>query len=98
TTSPALAQATLTDFLYGDQRLAAPHPSATHASRSSSSHKHRAHRSAGSAAAAAGLYATSSSGQSSLVSARVYIPFQVLYPSLQTGPATQQAARAYDLR
>ena len=32
------------------------------------------------------------------MSASVNLPFRVLYPALQTGPASQQPARAYALR
>jgi polyisoprenyl-teichoic acid--peptidoglycan teichoic acid transferase len=97
TTTPALAQATLNDFLYGEQKLKAPHAALAPKRHSAKSRSHR-HRSAVSAAAAAGLYPTSSTGESALVSASVKTPFQVLYPSLQTGPATQQSVRAYDIR
>jgi LCP family protein required for cell wall assembly len=96
TTTPALARATLNDFLYGDQKLAPAH--AAHARGASKSHSHRSHRSGVSAAAALGLYPTSSSGQSALAGASVSTPFQVLYPAFQTGPSTQQTVRAYDIR
>lgn len=93
-TTPALAQATLEDFMH-----APPHPilpalrPPTHAS---SSH-HRHHRSHRSSPAAIGLYPTSSAGDSEAVKAAVAVPFPVLYPTLQTGQAEQQQVRAYKL-
>ena len=103
TTTPALAQATLRDFLYGRQKVSLPHAALVRARRSSRSRSRsrgsrHAAPSAAAAAAAIGLYPTPSSGQSSLVSASVNLPFRVLYPALQTGPASQQPARAYALR
>jgi LCP family protein required for cell wall assembly len=92
TTSPSLAQATLADFLHGQQKLSAPKPSAP-LRRAGQGH----HRSTGSSAASIGLYPTASSGQDELVKAAVEVPFRVLYPSLQTGPAAQQPVRAYTL-
>jgi polyisoprenyl-teichoic acid--peptidoglycan teichoic acid transferase len=90
TTTPELARATLNDFLYGSQRLSVQHASATPA------HHHGS--SASASAAAAGLFATSASNRAAVSSARAYVRFPIRYPSLQTGPAVQQAVRAYDLR
>jgi polyisoprenyl-teichoic acid--peptidoglycan teichoic acid transferase len=93
TTTPALAEATLNDFLHGAQKLSLPH-SVTAPPRP----RHGRHSSTAAASAAIGLYPSSSAEKSQLVRAAVGLPFPVLYPSLQTGPATQQTARAYDLR
>jgi LCP family protein required for cell wall assembly len=90
TTTPALAQATLRDFLNGVQRVRLPSSATlTRASR----HGH----SRSTTAAAIGLYPTSSAGESPVVNAAVNIPLHVLYPSLQTGAAVQQQVRAYTL-
>jgi polyisoprenyl-teichoic acid--peptidoglycan teichoic acid transferase len=94
TTTPTLAQATLEDFLHGDQKV---HLSA--ASRFSGvSRKNHHHLSASSAAAAIGLYSTSSANESEAVNAALNVPFRVLYPSLRTGSAVQQQVRAYTLK
>jgi LCP family protein required for cell wall assembly len=93
TTTPELAAATLNDFLHGAQKLSLPRASAA-----SSSTRHGRHDSAGASSAAIGLYPTSSAERSQPVKAAASLPFPVLYPSLQTGPATQQTVRAYDLR
>lgn len=93
TTTPALAEATLNDFLHGAQKLSLPH-----SSTSSSATRHGRHGSAGTSSAAIGLYPTSSAGRSQAAGAAVRLPFPLLYPSLQTGPASQQSVRAYDLR
>jgi LCP family protein required for cell wall assembly len=90
TSSPALIQATLNDFLHGRQKVSLP-PSkpraAAHGRRGSS---------ANASPAAIGLYPTS--GQSQAVSAALSVPFRVLYPSLQTGSASQQQVHSYVLR
>jgi LCP family protein required for cell wall assembly len=97
TSSPELEQATLRDFLYGHQRLAPPRSSS---SSSGSSHHHHHHHSSGAAPSAASedLYPTPSSDEDQAVSAAVQVPFPVLYPRLQSGPATQEEVRPYALR
>jgi polyisoprenyl-teichoic acid--peptidoglycan teichoic acid transferase len=94
TTTPALARATLDDFLHGDQRV--------HLSRSSHSHsrgaRHGHHSSGAVTAAAIGLYPTPAADEQQAVSAAVNVPFPVLYPALQTGPAVQEKVRPYALR
>jgi len=95
TTTPDLAQASLADFLHGDQKVSVPKPVAP-ARRSG--HEHGHHSSTGAPTAASiGLYPTSSSGQDEVVKAAVEVPFRVLYPSLETGPGAQQQIRAYTL-
>jgi polyisoprenyl-teichoic acid--peptidoglycan teichoic acid transferase len=97
TTTPALAEATLNDFLHGAQKLSPPISSGTSRAGGSSVSRHGRHNSGAGSPAAIGLYPTSSAGQSEAVRAAVNIPFRVLYPSRQTGPAVQQTVRAYDL-
>ena len=97
TTTPSLATATLNDFLHGAQKLSLPRTSApAHTNRSSNAH-HGRRSSAGASPAAIGLYPPDPPGQSEAGQAAVNLPFRVLYPSLQTGPAVQQAVRAYAL-
>jgi len=91
TTTPALAEATLKEFMSGAQKLHLRVPApASHSTR-------RGHPSstAGSAAAI-GLYPTTS-GTGSTASTATQVPFGVLYPTLQTGPAIAQPMRAYTL-
>jgi polyisoprenyl-teichoic acid--peptidoglycan teichoic acid transferase len=95
TTTPELAAATLHEFLYGDQKLKPPPP--PHLA-SSARHHHRAHAAAAPSAASIGLYPTPSSDEEQAVGAAVQVPFPLLYPALQTGPATQEAVRPYKLR
>jgi len=92
TTTPALEQATLADFLHGQQKISAPSvPGGQDRT------KGHGHHSRSSSAASIGLYPTPSSGPGELVKAAVAVPFRVLYPSLQTGPAVAQPVRAYTL-
>jgi len=91
TTSTALASATLRDFLSGGQKLKLPSTPRRAAAR------RKARRASGSPQAL-GLMRTSSAGQALAIGAAVGVPFPVLYPSLESGPATQQPARAYMLR
>ncbi len=92
TTTPHLAEATLHDFLYGHQRLRLPSAS------SGSSHGHHRHHSHPASAASEDLYPTPAADEEQAVSAAVQVPFPVLYPRLQTGPATQEDVRPYALR
>jgi LCP family protein required for cell wall assembly len=92
TTTPELSEATLQDFLHGAQRVHLPH-----ATTSTHSRKHHG-RARGSSPAAIGLYPTPSTGRSQLAAVAPETAFPVLYPSLETGPAVQQAVRRYDLR
>jgi LCP family protein required for cell wall assembly len=97
TTTPELAAATLKEFLYGHQRLPAQKKLA--ASAHSSSHGHHSHHHvAAPSAASIGLYPTSSTEEQQAVNAALQVPFPVLYPALQTGPATQEEVRPYALR
>ncbi|MGH2853273.1 MAG: LCP family protein [Solirubrobacteraceae bacterium] len=96
TTTPALAEATLHNFLDGRQQLAPP---SSHASSRGSAHGGHGHRrSAAPSAASEDLYSTPAADEEQAVSAAVQVPFPVLYPRLQTGPATQEEMRPYALR
>jgi LCP family protein required for cell wall assembly len=99
TTTPELAAATLKEFLYGDQKLKKP-PSLHVASSAHAHHgaRHGRHQAPAPSAASIGLYPTPSSDEDQAVSAAVHIPFPVLYPALQSGPATQEQVRPYALR
>ena len=97
TTTPELAAATLKEFLYGHQRL--PTQKKLVASAHGSSHGHHGnHHAAPASAASIGLYPTSSTEEQQAVNAALQVPFPVLYPALQTGPATQEEVRPYALR
>jgi LCP family protein required for cell wall assembly len=97
TTTPTLEQATLADFLHGQQKISTPRLSPPGGRDQIKIKGHGHHRSTGSIAASIGLYPTPTSGQDELVKAAVNVPFRVLYPLLQTGPAMQQPVRAYTL-
>jgi LCP family protein required for cell wall assembly len=96
TSTPELEKETLQKFLDGREQLQLP--SATRPKKHSSSHHHSSHHSSGFNPAAINLYPTTSAGEAELVKASPEIPFPVLYPSLQTGPAEQQQVRAYPLK
>ena len=97
TSTPELEQATLADFLHGRQKVSAPSPqSAPTTSKGHAAHGHH-HASSVPSAASIGLYPTSSTGDNELVKESVNVPFRVLYPGLESGPAVQQPARAYTL-
>jgi polyisoprenyl-teichoic acid--peptidoglycan teichoic acid transferase len=92
TTTAALEQATLADFLRGHEQPSLPTPKpAAHAAR----HGHR--RSSGASPRALNLFPTSSAGDGEAVKTAVNVPFGVLYPTLQTGQSEQQTVRAYAL-
>jgi len=94
TTTPALTQATLADFLNGHEQLKLP---AATPRRRATGHGDHHPVSAASSAAALNLYPTSPAGNSEVVKAALGVPFPVLYPTLQTGQAEQQTVRAYTL-
>ena len=93
TSTPELEKATLANFLHGHEQLALalPRPSR------SSAHGRHSGQTASQSAGALGLYPTSSASRSEAVKAAVSVPFRMLYPTLQTGPAEQQTVRPYDL-
>ncbi len=103
TSSSALEQATLEDFLSGHERL---QPLNLHSSASAGrshrshgrGHGHGSSRSAAPNPANEDLYPTPAGDQQQAVSAAAQVPFPMLYPRLQTGPATQEEVRPYALR
>ncbi len=99
TSTPELEQATLNDFLHGQQKVSAPAPAAKAApsSRSHSS-RHASSHAPTNSSASIGLFPTPSTGDNELVKESVNLPFRALYPGLQTGPAVEQPARVYTLR
>jgi LCP family protein required for cell wall assembly len=92
TSNPTLEQATLEDFLHGHEHLSLPPSPSGH----SSSRHH--HSSGGVSPRSIDLFPTTSAGESETVKAALEVPFPVLYPTLQTGPAEQQQVRAYTLK
>jgi len=86
TSDRELEEQTLNSFLHGHEKVAV-------AAAPSSGHHHHS----GAPSPAPGLYPTSSAGQSEAIQAAVNVPFRVLYPALQTGPAVQQQVRAYNI-
>jgi polyisoprenyl-teichoic acid--peptidoglycan teichoic acid transferase len=95
TTTAALEHQTLEDFLHGHEQTAAP---TTAAPVAHGSHRRR-RRSHHVSARALGLYPSGpSSADAEVAKAAVKVPFVVLYPTLQTGPAERQAVRPYALR
>ena len=90
TTTPQLTQATLADFIHGHEQLlitTTPKPAA-HAS-----HHGSHHASGGITPRELGLFPTSSADEGEAVKAAIDVPFPVLFPTLQTGPAEQQQVR-----
>lgn len=98
TTTPELAAATLHEFLHGDQKLKPPPAPARRAASGSHRHGRRGHHTQAPSAASIGLYPTPSSDEEQALLAAAKTPFPVLYPVLQTGPATQETVRPYALR
>ncbi|MGA2164094.1 MAG: hypothetical protein ABSH36_06450, partial [Solirubrobacteraceae bacterium] len=102
TSSPALEHTTLEDFLHGHQRLRSLN---VHSGAGVSSggrghvrgHRHGSNRNTSPSPASEDLYPTPSSDQQQAISAAVQVPFPMLYPRLQTGPATQEEVRPYAL-
>src|SRR5271163_74373 len=73
TTTPALTQATLADFIHGHEQLALP------ASTPKPSSHHAHHTSSATSAHALNLYPTNSAGTDEVVKAALAVPFPVLY-------------------
>jgi LCP family protein required for cell wall assembly len=94
TSTPALEQATLANFLHGHEQLSLP---ASRRPSHGSGHGRHSSRAASQSPAALGLYPTSSASRSEAVKAATNVPFPVLSPTLQTGPAEQQTVRRYAL-
>ena len=96
TASPHDIAATVHDFLYGNQKVTLAHVP-TPAPVAASSHKSK-HASHAATAASIGLYPTTSSEMTAAINAGTSVPFRMLYPRLETGPATQEEVHAYTLR
>jgi LCP family protein required for cell wall assembly len=95
TSTPALEQATLNDFLHGDEKVAPPKPTP----KPAHGHAKRAHHASSATPASLGLVASPSSGEEELAKTSIGLPFRVLYPSLQTSLGELQApVRSYELR
>lgn len=92
TSTPTLEKATLKDFLHGHERVRL---ASSHSSHHSSGHHHG---SSGSSASPAALGLVATTGESEAVKAALQVPFKVLYPTLQTAAASQEAVRPYALR
>ena len=92
TATPQDIAATVHDFLYGDQKVALSHIAAAVPAH------HGHHASHAATAASIGLYATPSSDVTAAINAGTSVPFRMLYPILQTGPAVQEEVHAYRLR
>jgi LCP family protein required for cell wall assembly len=88
TSTPELEQQTLTEFLAGAPRAAVPAGASSSTQGRASAHT----GSRPSSPAALGLYPLAGGSRPGGV------PFPVLFPTLQTAPATEQAVRTYDLR
>src|SRR5260370_19875929 len=94
TSTPELERATLENFLHGHEQLSLP--ASRRPSHGSGNGRHSS-RAASQSPAAIGLYPTSSASRSEAVKAATNVPFPVLSPTLQTGPAEQQTVRPYAL-
>jgi LCP family protein required for cell wall assembly len=97
TSTPALEKKTLENFIHGHEQLVLPKPKPKPKHHSSHHHTHSTSVSSAAAARALNLYPTSSIGEGEAVKAALSVPFAMLYPTLQTGPAEQQMVRAYSL-
>jgi LCP family protein required for cell wall assembly len=98
TSTEPLEQATLNDFLNGDEKVAKPKPSPPRSS-GHGHHKSRKRRSLSSSATAAalGLSSSGSTGEAEIAKGTINMPLKVLYPSLQVGSSVEQPARTYIL-
>ena len=94
TTTSALEQATLADFLNGHERVSVP---ASPASARTSRDGHHRSGEKGDSPVAPNLYPTHSSSDSETVKAALGVPFPALFPTLQPGQAERQSVRAYTL-
>jgi polyisoprenyl-teichoic acid--peptidoglycan teichoic acid transferase len=97
TSTKSLEQATLNDFLNGDETVSQPKPSRTHRAHPAHGRK-RGHRASAPSAASLGLTSTPTSGEEELAKQTIGMPLRVLYPSLQTSASVVQPTRAYYLR
>ncbi len=98
TSTPELEKETLDHFLDGHESLRLPSPSSGHGSSDTHHHSSHRHHSSNFSPAAIDLYPTNTAGMDEAVKASIEVPFRMLYPTLQTGPAEQQQVRAYPLK
>jgi polyisoprenyl-teichoic acid--peptidoglycan teichoic acid transferase len=94
TATPQEIHETVADFLHGNQHVAVPHHLASTAPPPRHGHSHAATFTP----AQIGLYPTSSSARPEVFSAAVGVPFPVIFPGLQTGPATFKGIHTYTLK
>ncbi len=92
TSTPALEQATLADFLHGHEQLSLP------ASKPPARTSRHSHHHSSVSPRTLDLFPSTAAGNSEAVKAAIEVPFPVLYPTLQSGPAEQQQVRAYTLK
>lgn len=96
TATPQEIHETVQDFLYGHGQVhLSGHSSSSTAGGSRHGHHHAHHAVS---PAAIGLYPTPSSARSEIFEMATRVPFPVVYPSLETGPAVPVGSRAYGLR
>jgi len=95
TSTPALNQATLAEFLHSHETLSPP---ASKPPAHTSRHGRHHSRGASFSPRTLDLFPTSAAGDSEAVKAAIEVPVPVLYPTLQTGAAEQQQVRAYTLK
>ncbi len=94
--TPELEQATLADFLHGEEQPNLPAGQSSKHSAHHGSHGSHGH-SSGESAHVAGLERSSSGGASEALKTSIGVPFTFLYPTRQTTVAEQQQVRRYDL-
>ncbi len=92
TATPQNIAASVQDFLYGNQQVKLSPVGAVVPGHNGHQASHAA------SAAAIGLYPTPSGDVTAAIDAGTSVPFRMLYPVLQTGPAVQEEVRAYRLR
>lgn len=89
TAGPQEITETVNDFLHGDEKVTLPsRPKPSHKSTGKGKGaRRRPHRAAPPPPSTLGLYPTSSTVRDEVVKMAVNVPFPVVFPSLQTGPA-----------
>jgi polyisoprenyl-teichoic acid--peptidoglycan teichoic acid transferase len=92
TSTPELEKATLREFLHGNEHPALP------SSGKPRGHGSRHHHSSSAPISPRALNLYPTTGESEAVQAALHVPLKVLYPTLQTGQASQEVVRPYALR
>ncbi|HEX3692715.1 MAG TPA: LCP family protein [Solirubrobacteraceae bacterium] len=95
TSTPELVKATVREFLHGHAPLRLPRSSSSSSRSHSHSHHHRS--SSGPSAASLGLYPVPETGKAQAITAAPELPFPLLYPTLQSGPAVPQEVHLFTL-